>query len=406
MKGFDRFILVYFVLMILLFCGANLLMSGSEKKLEKNYLIEISRMIHEHEETGEFHTENYESILDIIPCTDENWYLTDSNYAVREIGGKLYRIDYISYESDGNSRKIMNAVIIAVSLSGLIILIWIRRTVLKPFNTIYTLPYSLAKGNLTVPLQENKNRYFGKFLWGLDMLREKLEESKQQKLEQAKAEKLMLLSLSHDIKTPLSAIRLYAKALSSGLYSEREKQIAAADSIQEKTTEIEKYVEKIMSNARKDFLQFDVNIQEFYLSSVMERINAYYGEKFGNLHTEFICEKYGDCMLSGDSERLEEVLQNILENAVKYGDGGAVEISFADEEDCRLITVKNTGCTLSDTELPHIFESFWRGSNADEKQGSGLGLYICRKLMNAMGGEVFAEIQNGCMYVSVVCRRA
>ena len=111
-------------------------------------------------------------------------------------------------------------------------------------------------------------------------------------------------------------------------------------------------------------------------------------------------------MLSGDSERLEEVLQNILENAVKYGDGGAVEISFADEEDCRLITVKNTGCTLSDTELPHIFESFWRGSNADEKQGSGLGLYICRKLMNAMGGEVFAEIQNGCMYVSVVCRRA
>lgn len=70
------------------------------------------------------------------------------------------------------------------------------------------IPYELARGNLTAPIKENKYRFFGKFTWGINLLREK---------------KTLILSLSHDIKTPLSAIHLYAKALSKGLYKEHEK---------------------------------------------------------------------------------------------------------------------------------------------------------------------------------------
>ena len=67
-----------------------------------------------------------------------------------------------------------------------------------------------------------------------------------------------------------------------------------------------------------------------------------------------------------------------------------------------LVTVRNSGCTLADTDLPHVFESFWRGTNAEKIDGSGLGLYISRKLMRKMNGEIFAEIKDGVMYVTSV----
>ena len=67
-----------------------------------------------------------------------------------------------------------------------------------------------------------------------------------------------------------------------------------------------------------------------------------------------------------------------------------------------MIAVRNSGCTLPDTELPHVFDSFWRGSNTDKQNGSGLGLYICRQLMHKMNGEVFAEIRGGDMCVTAV----
>ena len=66
-----------------------------------------------------------------------------------------------------------------------------------------------------------------------------------------------------------------------------------------------------------------------------------------------------------------------------------------------MLTVINSGCTLLDFDLTHIFESFWRGTNAQNEKGSGLGLYICRELMHKMNGEIFAQIKDGEMYVTV-----
>jgi signal transduction histidine kinase len=91
-----------------------------------------------------------------------------------------------------------------------------------------------------------------------------------------------------------------------------------------------------------------------------------------------------------------------MENAIKYGDGKSIGISFSEEDGCTLVTVRNSGCTLADTDLPHIFDSFWRGSNAAKRKGSGLGLYICRQLMHKMGGDIFAEAGDGRMVVTTV----
>ena len=237
------------------------------------------------------------------------------------------------------------------------------------------------------------------------MLRDNLESSREKELELQKEKKTIILSLAHDLKTPLSAIRLYNKALSENLYDTPEKRAQVYAGIDKNVTEMEGYVTEIMAASREEFLNLTVEMGEVYLSSVMEYINAYYTDKLSNLHTAFEVESYLDCLLCGDSNRLIEVLQNIMENALKYGDGKYITISFSTEEDCCLITVKNSGCTLKEDELPHLFDSFYRGSNVGNAKGSGLGLYICRQLMHMMDGEIFAEIKENEFFATVVIHK-
>lgn len=404
MKGFNKIIAIAFAIIILMFATVNLIprFSKTPASLLK---VEAHRIVAEIEKTGNIpDADKYSTVSGIYAQgNDEDFFISDSEYVIREINGKLYRIEYL--EPTENTREIIyvNVFMAVFSVFVLIVLFYIRHNIVKPFDRITTFPYELSKGNLTIPLKESKNRYFGKFLWGLDMLREKLEQSKQAELELKKEKKTMLLSLSHDIKTPLSAIKLYSKALSSGIYKEPEKQHEVYRSINAKADEIEKLVSEIMRNETEDIIAFDIKNGEFYLSQVISNIKAYYTDKLEN--TVFTIDSYKDCMLNGDSDRLAEVLQNIIENAVKYGDGNSISISFSDEEDCRIITIKNSGCTLNETELAHIFDSFYRGSNVGSKAGNGLGLYICRQLTKAMGGDIFAEIEDDFMCVSVVCKK-
>ena len=202
------------------------------------------------------------------------------------------------------------------------------------------------------------------------------------------------------------AIRLYAKALAENLYTTGERRVEACQGIEKNVKEIEEYVNEITLASREDFLQLSVNPGEVYLSHVIDAIRGLYEEKLHNLHTGFQIASYTDLLLKGDADRLIEVLQNLLENAIKYGDGKCISIDFSEEEDCRLITVRNSGCSLKQEELINLFDSFYRGSNVGSADGSGLGLYISRQLMQKMDGEVFAEIKEDDFCATVVVRKA
>ncbi|MCR5293498.1 MAG: HAMP domain-containing histidine kinase [Eubacterium sp.] len=300
----------------------------------------------------------------------------------------------------------MNIGLIAALLMTAGVMLYIGKKVIGPFDKMTSLTEELAKGNLSTPIKEDKSRFFGKFLWGMDMLRENLEDSKYRNLEYQKEKKTMLLSLSHDIKTPLSAIQLYSKALSEGLYETEEKRQEALGGILTKTEEIKKYVDEIHKLSREDFMELNVNMGEVYLKDVMDGIEAYYRDKLSVLHTELIVENYDNVLLSCDKDRLVECLQNLMENAIKYGDGKSISVSFSEEEDCRLITVSNTGCSLKESEMANVFDSFYRGSNTDNIQGNGLGLYIVKQLMQKMDGDAFAEIYGDNFKVTLVVRMA
>lgn len=329
---------------------------------------------------------------------------TDSDFLVQSIGGVLYRFDYHTGTGAdrGRAALYMNLALAAMALLNGVLLIYIWKHILKPFEKLRDIPYELSRGRLAASLPEYKSRYFGRFVWGVDLLREYMEEQKKRETELMRAQKTLVLSVSHDIKTPLSAMKLYAKMIMRHMYTDTAQLEGIAGSIDAKADEIGEFVSQMAKSCSGDFPGMEVAQGQFYLSQLVQKTAAYYEKKLELLRTRFQVGAYSDLLLRGDFDRSVEVLQNLMENAIKYGDGGRIALSFAQEEGCALVTVANSGNTLPQAELLYIFDSFWRGSNAGSSAGSGLGLYICRQLMHRMGGDIFAKVQNGEMCVTVV----
>ena len=414
MKRYDQLILAVTGLLLLIFLVTNL--SGMQMQKEqrmREYRVEISRLQNEIEKSGgeSIQTEEYQFIKKVIAKEDTESMETfleggNSDYVIRFINGTCYRVEYEASDTGNIKRaqQIWNTgmAVMALLITG--ILFFVRFRILRPFHILQEAPYELSKGNLSLGLKENKNRYFGKFVWGLNLLREHLEEQKEKELKLQKEKKTLILSISHDIKTPLSAIKLYARALSGNLYNTEEKLCEVAEGIQEKAIEIETFVAQITEASRSEILNMEVKQGEFYLDDLMKNLRDYYKEKLKLLQIEFEVGAFANTLVRGDLDRGIEVLQNMMENAIKYGDKQKITISVAEEEGCQLITVKNGGCQLPEQELPHIFDSFWRGSNVSRTEGSGLGLYICRQLMKKMDGDIFAVIEGDEIGVTAVFR--
>lgn len=406
MKKFNRIFIISFIVIALIFAAANLLISCTEiTETSKEYLVEISRISDCIENDKDYSLENMRFVTSVKKIDSTNDLEVSKNYAVRNINGQDYRFEYNVATNHKRTAIFVNIILTVIAVFIFAMLFFIRQKILIPFSRFSNVPYELSKGNLTAPLTENKSRYFGKFVWGVNVLRENIELQHEKELELQKEKQTLILSISHDIKTPLSAIKLYSRALSGGLYKDTEKQRVTAESINKSADEIEHYVSELVKTASEDFLCLDVQNSEYYFSDVISKISSFYIEKLNSLKIGFSVDNYSNCLIKGDADRTIEVLQNVIENAIKYGDGHSIEISFSDEEDCRLVTIKNSGCTLSENELPHIFDSFWRGSNVGSNNGSGLGLYICRQLMLKMDGEIFAEITPPFISITAVLRK-
>ena len=212
------------------------------------YLVEVSRLVNEIENGNAYDISDCKYVTGVSEYA-EGFYNSNSDYVIREINGELYRFDYTA---DGSVVKaetiiVVNVILSIMSVVIIAVMVYIRAKILAPFEKLSDIPYELSKGNLTAPVKEAKNRFFGRFVWGVDMLRENMEQQKERELNLQREKKMLLLSLSHDIKTPLSAIKLYSKALSKGLYTNKEKQLEIAENINAKADEIEGYVAEIIT---------------------------------------------------------------------------------------------------------------------------------------------------------------
>lgn len=423
MKKFDKVIAITVLVYLLISLGLLSLFRSMNNKSSSEYKVEINKI--------------YLGLVEGVPFTEPDLisyeyiksvsFLPESSQASKSEVDEFYKSRngleyeikpwYDGYELLGYlrfnyvSRNFNNSVLFKVEFMLFIfeaiiisVLLYVRNSILKPFNILSEMPYELSKGNLKDGLKENKNRYFGKFVWGINVLRENLDYHKIKELKLEKEKKLLLLSISHDIKTPLNTIKLYAKAIEDEIYDTNEKKILAAKQIQEKSLEIENFVKEIIKTSSEDVLEIEVNNSEFYLKDLIDKVILTYKEKCTLKMIDFIVGDYSNKLIKGDLDRTFEVIGNIIENAFKYGDGKEIKISFYEEDYCQLIKIFNSGEIISQNEFNHIFDSFYRASNTKNKQGNGLGLYICKYIMKKMDGEIFAECEKEGMSFTLVLR--
>lgn len=417
MKKFRKIIICSVVLYLAAALGSGFLLLRGEQETGRLYKVEINRIY------NAMKTDFREPDLDSFTYVKEVDYL-EKDSSEEEVSdffnsdsettdihpwfedGVLQGYLRFQYEkTDNNTGYILlvsEAALLGLELCILIFLFYLNEKMVKPFHQMRELPEELARGHFSGEVREEGGRYFGDFQRSVGRLRDTLAVAKKRELELVKEKKTMLLSLAHDIKTPLNTIKLYTKALTEGVYDSKEQQREAVVQIGRKAEQIEGYVEEIMNASREDILDIQVENGEFYLADLMESVLKVYREKCSLRMMELKVGDYENCLLKGDLERAREVLENIFENAFKYGDGQKIVITFSEEEYCRLIHIYNTGEAVSDNDINHIFESFFRGTNSTGQQGNGLGLYICREIMHRMDGEIYAEKSPGGMTFVIV----
>lgn len=423
MKKIDLIIEGCFLFYAAAFLIAGLCLKQQSQEKSREYLVEVNRILYGMEEQGCFSMPALDETeqIDRVLFLDKKEFETSEHvkeFFQRKNGlethiepltadGKilgLVRFDYKAAADTGKAFRLLAGVLAISGVFLLGILLYIRNKIIKPFIVLSDMPYELAKGRLGTEIEENKNRFFGRFVWGISMLRDNLKASQMKALKLEREKKLLLLSISHDIKTPLNSIKLYAKALEEGIYDTQEKQRQAARQIDKLSGEIEGFVQKIVKSSSEEIIALEVENSEFYLKDFVKRIKEYYEQKCRFLMTELFVGSFDNRLLKGSMDAALETVENIMENAFKYGDGRRIEITFYEEEYCQLIKIRNTGQPVKAEEMPHLFDSFYRGSNAGERTGNGLGLYICRELMGKMEGEIFAVKEEDGMSFHLVFR--
>ena len=250
-KFFIFWMVVVEILLILLTNGLYFYQNNdSDGKL---YLVEARRVLKEIEEQklGASEIEamslnKYESIVGIREFVAGEVCAND--YFVEEIAGKLYRIEYVE-ERNSRLPLYINISLLGMMIVTNIVLVYVYQKVLKPFWDMSNLSYELAKGNLSMPVKEEKSKLFGRFLWGMDMLREKLEDNKEKELE------------------------LYSKALSEHLYDTQERKDEALQGIARNVKEIKGHLKEIVTASREDLVYLYSFDMETALSQIKPLVN-------------------------------------------------------------------------------------------------------------------------------------
>jgi signal transduction histidine kinase len=299
-----------------------------------------------------------------------------------------------SFRDDHTVRTIVisETVVAVCFFISALFFIYIDRKVIMPFNRLSEYPERIAKNENADALPESKNRYFGKYIWGMNMLRDRLS-GDTRKLRQLEKEQLTLVStIAHGIKTPVANIKLYSEAIKSGLYRDDgipdKKDAEVADKITKNADDITDLVKELLDSASKGVVVFEPSVEAFYLTEIEDFIKREYDNRLSVLRIPYTVDMKSRVMISSDKNGICRILTQLLENAIKYGDGRGISVIVDKNEAGYVFSVRDVGSRIPDSEMPYVFNSFWRGSNASEVEGNGLGLYEASFIARKLGGDI------------------
>lgn len=280
-----------------------------------------------------------------------------------------------------------NQILLVGSLSFACLLIgslYIYFSVLRPFDKLKGFEENIAQGKLDIPLKYERSNYFGKFTWAFDSMRNEITKSRQCEKEAVENNKTVIATLSHDIKTPIASIRAYAEGLQANMDSTPEKREKYLSVIMRKCDEVSKLTNDLFLHSLSDLDKLKINAETFELCSFVEaEVLEIAGE-----HNDVNFEKPAfEATVSVDKNRLTQIIENLINNSRKYAKTN-IDIKLTEENGSVNIHFTDYGKGIPDSDMPFIFDKFYRGKNIDNEQGSGLGLYIVKYLAEKMGGKV------------------
>lgn len=315
-------------------------------------------------------------------------YYKNGKYTAKIVfPGQQEKIKGIYYQV--KKRIFISFAMMAVLMTGIIAVIYI--SYIRPFNTLQDFAKQIAKGNLDMPLKVYKNNYFGAFTESFDIMREELAKAKKGEYEANKSKKELVAELSHDIKTPVATIKAMCEVIP--FQTKDEKVIEKTEIIGRKADVIDSLITDMFHATLEELKVLKVNPAEELSTIIIPMIKQM--DYFGKIHIHGECP---ECLIYADKLRLNQVIDNVINNSYKYADTD-IDIDFSEiteaEREGIVITLHDYGNGVSDEDMPLITEKFYRGANSDGCEGSGLGLYLSQLFMSEMEGELNCYNDNG-----------
>lgn len=291
-------------------------------------------------------------------------------------------------EALSNNMYIILIGCICVLLLGLGFL-YIYFKILRPFDKMQDFASNLARGNFDIKLDYERENYFGEFTWAFDSMRKEITIARQSEKAAIENNKTVIATLSHDIKTPIASIRAYSEALEANMDNSIEKRKKYIDVIINKCDEVTNLTNDLFLHSLSDLNMLKMNFEEI---EVIELLSNTVTELAINADINYIKPEAKAYALI-DKNRFVQIIENLVNNSIKYAKT-KIDINTIIADDLE-IYIKDYGSGINDEDLPFIFDKFYRGKNSHNEQGSGLGLYIVKYIVNSMKGSISLYNNNG-----------
>lgn len=326
---------------------------------------------------------------------------TSKNEAVQEAD---YDITIGETGVDGSGLRIMTKDLFFTALVILIFTsvsvgLWIYRSVATPLVKLRKATQNIKDGNLDFVLDVEGADEFAELCRDFEEMRRRLKESAEEKLVLDKENKELISNISHDLKTPITAVKGYVEGIMDGVADTPEKMDRYVRTIYNKTVEMDHLINELTFYSKIDtnripYTFSKLNVED-YFSDCAEEVGL-------ELETRGIQLCYAnyvdsDVQVIADGEQIRRVIHNIISNAIKYMDKGKgmkgiIQIRVKDVGDFVQVEIEDNGKGIVAKDLPYIFDRFYRTdvSRNSAKGGSGIGLSIVRKILEDHGGKVWA----------------
>ncbi len=295
---------------------------------------------------------------------------------------------------------ILTATIILV-FTALSVGLWIYRSILVPLVKLKKATQNIKEGNLDFVLEVEGKDEFSQLCQDFEEMRKRLKESTEEKILMDKENKELISNISHDLKTPITAVKGYVEGIMDGVADTPEKMDRYVRTIYNKTNEMDHLINELTFYSKIDtnripYTFSKLNVED-YFSDCAEELGLEMETKGIELVYANYVEK--DVQVIADGEQIRRVIHNIVSNAIKYMEKpkGIIQLRVKDVGDFIQVEIEDNGKGIAAKDLPYIFDRFYRTdvSRNSSKGGSGIGLSIVKKIMEDHGGKVWATSRLG-----------